>query len=572
VDDVQNNERLVRTRRRIVLRYIRMHHPLRTTASSAAAAAAAAASAAISSAGGGSSGKDHQHAHHRSYYSSSTSGGSGMSPRTVLTHLIAAAAAFQLGFVFGGHHAITTTGTVSAAYDTPGGGGGLLGVGLSGNDDDDDAAAFVPPPQCSSDCLRSLRELRQVRRRREGDRKEEARRKKSATGRLTTTTTTTRERNRQLDADTSAAKPVDAAVGSDDEEEDDEDSEEDGDGADEDGADDEDEGGDDSDEDDSDEQQQELPRHPSPQRGQSVRIPDTVRHLFAGMGLVNRDDFAEKFDIGVPVDATSDGNQDVMLLYTSEWSLPDVTQARLQRRRDEAGDGGGDAAEDFLATYESPELATENCRVVKILLTEPHDKPHCIAIMGQWESYHLYKYERFPSDEAVAAFKKLFPLQRPNLDPTKNDPLRPVPRGWLDMRNHEKAMPGVALSNNFARTHLVNYFTAFKETKERLKPIAQRVAGGNSGAIIVMVVNFGQSGLFTNFVCHARSSGDIDLSKVLLFATDKKTVELAEALQVNVFDVGDAFGSMPEEAASRYGDNKFTGTTIVICRLRILGA
>jgi hypothetical protein len=92
-------------------------------------------------------------------------------------------------------------------------------------------------------------------------------------------------------------------------------------------------------------------------------------------------------------------------------------------------------------------------------------------------------------------------------------------------------------------------------TLKRLRPLA-KAAAGDGKAVVVMTVNWGQAGLFFNFVCAARSRG-LDLSNILMFATDQATVELAASLGVKVFDVQDAFGEMPEEAATAYGDSKF---------------
>jgi len=52
-------------------------------------------------------------------------------------------------------------------------------------------------------------------------------------------------------------------------------------------------------------------------------IPETMENLFAGMARVNRDAFAKKFDVGVPLDETKPGNEDVLILYSNEHALPD---------------------------------------------------------------------------------------------------------------------------------------------------------------------------------------------------------------------------------------------------------
>ena len=104
---------------------------------------------------------------------------------------------------------------------------------------------------------------------------------------------------------------------------------------------------------------------------------------------------------------------------------------------------------------------------------------------------------------------------------------------------------------------LIDYLQKLESTTERLKPIAAKVAGeGNT--VVVMVCNFGQSELLFNFVCSARARG-LDLSPILLFATDSDIRDLATSLGIAVFDVGDAFGDMPTNAAKNYGDKTFQG-------------
>jgi hypothetical protein len=72
----------------------------------------------------------------------------------------------------------------------------------------------------------------------------------------------------------------------------------------------------------------------------------------------------------------------------------------------------------------------------------------------------------------------------------------------------------------------------------------------------VQVVNFGQVELLFNFVCNARAR-KIDLSNILVFATDNDTYELVKGIGLHVFEVGEAFGPMPTGAAQRYGDRTF---------------
>jgi hypothetical protein len=54
-------------------------------------------------------------------------------------------------------------------------------------------------------------------------------------------------------------------------------------------------------------------------------IPRSMTRLFAGMARVNRNDFFERFDTGVPQDDTTAGNEQVLLLYSDDKALPEGT-------------------------------------------------------------------------------------------------------------------------------------------------------------------------------------------------------------------------------------------------------
>jgi Nucleotide-diphospho-sugar transferase len=114
-----------------------------------------------------------------------------------------------------------------------------------------------------------------------------------------------------------------------------------------------------------------------------------------------------------------------------------------------------------------------------------------------------------------------------------------------------------------ARDELRNYLTALHDGSalERLQPIADRVAAAGSspkvhGTILVLTVNHGHADLFVNYVCAARSAG-MELSKILLVATDLPTFDLATQLGVAAFYDPDIFASVPEAAAAAYGDGVY---------------
>jgi hypothetical protein len=266
----------------------------------------------------------------------------------------------------------------------------------------------------------------------------------------------------------------------------------------------------------------------------SSSMPDSMNNLFVGMGRVNRDEFFQKYDLGVPVDPSEKGNEEIMLLYSKK-SLP-KHRAALENTGDT-----------MIPLYNATE-ATENCQVMKMILTEPKKEKHCIAIMGQWESYHVHKWMRLAASDEKKIIRNKDALQDTNA-------LRYVSRGHQD-DGRFRSLPTSKQTHNHWRV-LREYLNTVEETLDRLRPIAKKVAG-DGNAIVVLVCNQGHSELLLNFACASRNRG-LDVSKVLVFATDEATKDLAESIGLTAFDVREAFGKMPTAAAVFYGDQAFTG-------------
>jgi Nucleotide-diphospho-sugar transferase len=261
-------------------------------------------------------------------------------------------------------------------------------------------------------------------------------------------------------------------------------------------------------------------------------FPDTMEKMFAGSATVPREDFIRQYDIGVPWDEPIRGAKDVLLLYSS-LGLP----------KDHVERGGVTG----MVAYKSAQEATSNCTTLKVVLTEPKQPNVCLAIVPQWDSFNVHHFMRLKPDNDVS--------MDPYID--MKYPFRYV------SRRDEVSGKGIKTSPQFPEgyqtrrywTMLIDYLQKLEATTARLKPLAAKAAGKDN-TVIVMVCNFGQSELLFNFVCSARARG-LDLSSVLLFATDDDTTALAQSLGLAVFDVGDAFGTMPKTAAKSYGDRSF---------------
>jgi Nucleotide-diphospho-sugar transferase len=183
-----------------------------------------------------------------------------------------------------------------------------------------------------------------------------------------------------------------------------------------------------------------------------------------------------------------------------------------------------------------------------VMLLQPNRPDHCLAIVGQWESNHMHNFRRIPKSKPRA--------KNQDMTPDKSHPLRYVNRGVVE---DGKEAQGMGMPTKYATKdywpELVDYLNKQEATLQRLQPIV-REAAGTGRAVVVMLVNFGQVSLFVNFVCAARARG-LDLSNIVMFATDPPAVDIARTLGVRVFDVQDAFGYLPQGAARVYGDMAF---------------
>jgi hypothetical protein len=255
---------------------------------------------------------------------------------------------------------------------------------------------------------------------------------------------------------------------------------------------------------------------------------DTVGLFAAGIARAKRDDFTNMIDLGLPLDDKQAGNEEVLVVYSNYRALPKAKPL---------GRMMNDPTNSVVPLYSAKD-ATANCHTIRLVLQQPKKDKECMVILGQWESFNINKYMRIPpSGRGQANF---------------SIPFRHVARGQrVDGKVAKMPMP--RQTKAYWKV-LMDYLNKLDQTVARLKPIAQ-LAAGKGNAVIVMTCNWGQADLLANFICGARSRG-LDLSQVLLFATDEDTHNLAVALGIHSFFVEDAFGEMPKAAARVYGDKK----------------
>jgi len=258
-----------------------------------------------------------------------------------------------------------------------------------------------------------------------------------------------------------------------------------------------------------------------------VKFPETTKSYAGGMARTSKTDFFELVDAGVPMDLPKDGDSDVLLLYSRKTALPNSYN------------------DPTLITDGSsiPQLSTEdalqNCDYVNVILADnSRSRNQCTAIVPNYESYHIQKWMRI--DENGLNSEKDLAL---------------VPRGYTAKGRESFHSPKEQMRKDNWDI-LKKYFETFEVATSVLKPLLEKVATPQK-TVTVMVSNFGQSELLMNFVCAAKSR-NLDISSIIVFATDSQTLELAEGLGLTAFYDEWNYGDIPSEAARAYGDKKFT--------------
>jgi hypothetical protein len=99
------------------------------------------------------------------------------------------------------------------------------------------------------------------------------------------------------------------------------------------------------------------------------------------MTHTKKEDFTNNFELGVPLDLPKEGEENVIILYNKLGAMPDSKQKSKSQ------------AIDFVSTKE----AVENCDYLNMIFVHHGgDRNQCIAILPQYESYHIQKWMRVP--------------------------------------------------------------------------------------------------------------------------------------------------------------------------------
>jgi hypothetical protein len=275
-------------------------------------------------------------------------------------------------------------------------------------------------------------------------------------------------------------------------------------------------------------------------------FPESLQNMVVDYGTVPRQDFNKHLQVGVPFEPDQPGAEDVLVLYTSPKSLPNAATRKGRHRND-------NNATALLGL--SSHQAFENCHSVKVILQEPSKRrqsQQCIAIVPQWESYYVHKFMRLPETKMQDGVDLSHPLRYVSRSHSDNGRFGHVPDLDKHTRpSYEVLHDYIGVLDNVLKQLRRQLKTQMHQSKQK-GPAAMK----ESNAFIVMVCNRGQSLLLWNFACNAKAKG-LDLSRVIVFATDDYTKEMAQGLGLHVFANKAIFGAMPEAAAKFYGDRSF---------------
>ena len=118
-------------------------------------------------------------------------------------------------------------------------------------------------------------------------------------------------------------------------------------------------------------------------------FPPEVEKFAVGMLRTPKADFTSHFDLGVPNDLPKKGDENVLILYSRRSAMPTSKQSTSKTS----------SSIDLVSTAD----AVENCDYLNMILTH-HDgvRQQCLAIVPQYESYHIQKWMRVPPDGTAA--------------------------------------------------------------------------------------------------------------------------------------------------------------------------
>jgi hypothetical protein len=214
------------------------------------------------------------------------------------------------------------------------------------------------------------------------------------------------------------------------------------------------------------------PQPQSPPPPTSPIFPPTVQKFATGMVSVAREEFSRILDLGVPMDKTRPGMEEVLILYNDERSLPKTNSQKKPSSFSMATTANTSTGS---IVHIPADAALEKCEHVNVILNNHEQaRAQCLAIVPQYESHTIQHFMRVPpGEDGVPKTARV----------DKKHELR------LVSRSHQS--DGEIIFNPPKEMHILKswkvlqrYMESFDSVLSELKPLAQKTAKNNT--IVVM--------------------------------------------------------------------------------------
>jgi hypothetical protein len=222
-----------------------------------------------------------------------------------------------------------------------------------------------------------------------------------------------------------------------------------------------------------------------------------VLKFASGAVRTSRDDFLKQFDYGLPLpifkEQRDPGIKEVLMLYGD--GIKNITRAVSSEEGSE------------LFPVVSVEEATAQCTDVTVMhIKELHREKHypCLAVVAGYGNHQLLRWRR---DKSSGKFQRIGLKGR----------FMGIPEPDIEEKHRES---------------IGRFLRHMDIALEELRPIVERIEKENT--VVVMCINKGYVPMLMNFVCSSKSR-NIDLSSVLVFATDQDTFDAAKKLGLEAF-------------------------------------
>jgi len=243
-----------------------------------------------------------------------------------------------------------------------------------------------------------------------------------------------------------------------------------------------------------------------------------LKGLVAGASRVKAKQFMESYDMGFPIHESDNVVEDVLVLHSDEQSLP----SNYRHSTPPSGHAGGGMIPMLTA-----DEATTNCDIMYVVSIQRQEdlrgRRQCLALLGQHPDFtiHSHKFMRVAKQDGDNIKRK----------PDWQEKLRHVGLG-VGGDGTDIYTPSRERNMKFHFRMLPQYLTNYETMVQDIRVIVDQIAKNNT--VVAITVNFGYSDLMMNWICQARSRG-LDLSHVLVFATDPETKALVEGFGISAY-------------------------------------